>query len=116
MTSSNLLFILCQANNQCNPLLLLIGCSCLICDVILVLETFTGLEQKNGAGSKACIPRVVSKPDSDHGTATTAHRTLGLTPAGTICRRNLSLSHYPIHRPCNDTYTRPIVKTLPPIL
>ena len=25
-----------------------------------------------------------------------AHRTLGLTPAGTICRSNLSLSLYPI--------------------
>ena len=25
------------------------------------------------------------------------HRTLGLTPAGTICHSNLSLSYYPIH-------------------
>ena len=57
-----------------------------------------GLEQKNGAGSKARILSVVSKSDSDHGTATTAHRTLGLTPTGTICLSNLSLSHYPILR------------------
>ena len=62
-----------------------------------------GLEQKNGAGSKARIPRVVSKPDSDHWTATTAHRTLGLTPVGTICHSNLCLSHYPIHRGRGDT-------------
>ena len=57
-----------------------------------------GLEQRIAPGSKPRIPRVVSKSDSDHGSATTAHRTLGLTPAGTICRSNLSLSHYPILR------------------
>ena len=66
------------------------------------LETFMGLEQKNGAGSTACIPRVVSKSDSDHGTATTAHRTLGLMPVGTFCHSNLSLSHYPIHSSHTD--------------
>ena len=27
-----------------------------------------------------------------------SHRTLGLTPAGTICRSNLSFSHYPIRK------------------
>ena len=55
-----------------------------------------GVDQRTGEGSKPRIPRVVSKPNSNHGTATTAHRTLGLTPAGTICRSNLSLSYYPI--------------------
>ena len=55
------------------------------------------LEQRIAPGTNARIPRVVSKSDSDHGTATTtAHRTLGLTPTGTICRSNLSLSHYPL--------------------
>ena len=53
--------------------------------------------QRTGAGSKPRISRVVSKSDSNHGTATMAHRTLGLTPAGTICHSNLSLSYYPIH-------------------
>ena len=38
-------------------------------------------------------PCVVSKSDSDHGTATTATE-----PAGTICRSNLSLGYYPLHR------------------
>ena len=42
------------------------------------------------------VASVASKPGSNYGTATTAHRTLGLTPAGTICRSNLSLGHYPI--------------------
>ena len=50
-----------------------------------------GGEQRAGAGSKPRIRRVVSKLDSDHGTATTADRTLGLPPAGTICRSILSL-------------------------
>ena len=54
-----------------------------------------GVVQRTGAGSNPRISRVVSKPDSDHRTATMAHRTLGLTPAGPIC---LSLSYYPIHR------------------
>ena len=44
------------------------------------------------------VPCVVSKSDSNHGTATTAHRTLALTAAGTICCSNLSLSYYPIRR------------------
>ena len=55
-----------------------------------------GVDQRTGEGSKPRISRVDSKSDRDHGTATTAHRTLGLTPAGTICRSNLSLSLYPI--------------------
>ena len=55
-----------------------------------------GVLQRTGAGSKPRISCVVSKSDSDHGTATTVHRTLGLTPMGTICRSTLSLSHYPI--------------------
>ena len=60
------------------------------------LETFMAVVQKTGPVSNPRISRVVSKSDRDHGTATTAHRTLGLLPAGTICRSNLSLSHYPI--------------------
>ena len=63
------------------------------------LETFIGLEQRIAPGTNPRIPHVVSKSDSDHGTATTAHGTLGLTPAGTICRSDLSLSHYPLHIP-----------------
>ena len=62
------------------------------------LETFMGVEQKIAPGTYPRIPHVVSKSDRDHGTATTAHRTLGLTPAGTICCSNLSLSLYPIQR------------------
>ena len=52
--------------------------------------------QRTGAGSKPRIPCVVSKSDRDHGTATTYNRNLGLTPAVTISRSNLSLSLYPI--------------------
>ena len=63
------------------------------------LETFMGVDQRTGEGSKPRIFRVVSKSDRDHGTATTAHRTLGLTPAGTMSRSNLSLSLYPIPPP-----------------
>ena len=55
-----------------------------------------GVDQKTGPGTNPRIPLVVSKSDSDHGTATTAHRTLGLMPACTISRSNLSLSHYPL--------------------
>ena len=60
------------------------------------LETFMGVDQRTGEGSKPRIPRVVSKSDRDHGTATTDNRNLGLTPAVTISRSNLSLSLYPI--------------------
>ena len=60
------------------------------------LETCMGVEQKTVPGTNPRILCVVSKSDRDHGTATTAHRTLGLTPAGTICHSNLSLNHYPI--------------------
>ena len=70
-----------------------------LCSGYPTLETFMGGVQRTGAGSNPHIPRVVSKSDSNHGMATTAHRTLGLTPAGTICRSNLSLSYYPIHNP-----------------
>ena len=42
---------------------------------------------------------VVSNSDRNHRTATTAYRTLGLTPAGTMCHSNLSLGFYPIPDP-----------------
>ena len=61
------------------------------------LETFMGVDQRTGEGSNPRLPLVVSKSDSNHGMATMAHRTLGLTPAGTICHSNLSLSYYPIY-------------------
>ena len=51
-----------------------------------------GVVQRTWKGSKPCISCVVSKSDSDHGTATTATELLG--NAGTICRSNLC--HYPI--------------------
>ena len=70
-----------------------------------VLETFMGVDQRTGEGTNPRIPRVVSKSDRDHGTATTAYRTLGLTPTGTICRSNLSLSLYPIHNTPQDYCT-----------
>ena len=63
------------------------------------LETFMAVVQRTGAGSKPLIPCVVSKSDRDHGTATTDNRNLGLTPAVTISRSNLSLSLYPILLP-----------------
>ena len=59
-----------------------------------VVETFMAVVQKTGPGSNPCV----SKSDSDHRTATTAHRTLGLPPTGTICHSNLSLSQYPLRR------------------
>ena len=62
------------------------------------IETFLGGVQRTGAGSKPRISRVVSKSDRDHVSATMAHRTLGLTPAGTICHSNLCLGLYPIQR------------------
>ena len=43
-----------------------------------------GVDQRTGKGSKPRIPRVVSKSDRDHGTATTDNRNFGLTPAVTI--------------------------------
>ena len=42
-----------------------------------MLETFMGLEQRAGPGTNPRISRVVSKSDSDHGTATTATEPLG---------------------------------------
>ena len=70
---------------------------------MMALETFMGVDQRTGEGSKPRIPRVVSKSDRDHGTATTDNRNLGLTPAVTISRSNLSLSLYPIPRPLKLT-------------
>ena len=67
--------------------------------VCAYLETFMVVDQRTGEGSNPRITLVVSKSDSNHGSDTTANRTLGLTPAGTICCSNLSLSYYPIHRP-----------------
>ena len=58
-----------------------------------------GVDQRTGEGSNPRITLVVSKSDSSHGSATTANRTLGLTPASTICHSNLSLRYYPIHNP-----------------
>ena len=43
-----------------------------------VLDTFMGVDQRTGEGSKPRIPRVVSKSDRHHGMATMAHRTLVL--------------------------------------
>ena len=60
------------------------------------LETFMGVEQRTGAGSKPRISRVVSKPDSNHWSGYYGHRILGLTPAGTICRSTRSLGYYPL--------------------
>ena len=62
----------------------------------LFLETVMGLEQRIAPGTNPRIPRVVSKSDSDHRTATTAHRTLGLTPSGTICHSNVTLLYLPL--------------------
>ena len=44
------------------------------------LETFMGVDQRTGEGSKPRTPRVVSKSDSDHWSGYYGHRTLGLTP------------------------------------
>ena len=75
-----------------------------------------GVDQRTGPGTNPRIPLVVSKSDSSHGTATTAHRTLGLMPAGTICRSNLSLSHYPLHVRITLFYVSlaPIISTFTP--
>ena len=74
---------------------------------INMLETFMGVDQRAGPGTNPCISLVVSKSESNHVTATKAHRTLGLMPAGTICRSDLSLSYYPISswHPSHNTYT-----------
>ena len=75
-----------------------------------------GVDQRTGEGSKPRIPRVVSKSDRDHGTATTDNRNLGLTPAVTISRSNLSLGLYPIHTHPNAdprrAFCRVLMKTL----
>ena len=54
--------------------------------------------QRTGAGSKPHIFCVVSKPDSNHWSRYYSHRTLGLTPAGNICRTIHLLGYYPYHR------------------
>ena len=53
------------------------------------LETFMGVVQRTGAGSKPRISRVVSKSDRDHGSGYYGNRTLG--PAGTICHSTRTL-------------------------
>ena len=62
------------------------------------LETFIGIVQRAGAGSKPRIFGVVSKSDRDHGSGYYGNRTLGLTPAGTICHSTRSLGLYPLLR------------------
>ena len=62
----------------------------------MLLETFMGVVQRTGAGSKPRNSRVVSKSDRDHGNGYYGNRTLGLTPAGTICHSTRSLGLYPI--------------------
>ena len=81
----------------------MLGLTCII-GMKCFLETFMAIVQRTGAGSNPRISRVVSKSDRDQGTATTAHRTLGLMPAGTICRSNLSLGLYPSH---SEIYSEP---------
>ena len=61
-----------------------------------LLETFMGVVQRTGAGSKPRISRVVSKSDRDHGSGYYGNRTLGLMPAGTICHSTRTLGLYPI--------------------
>ena len=58
--------------------------------ILSAFRKFYGARTKEWSVYLPMYTRVVSKSDSDHGTATTAQRTLGLTPAGTICRNNLS--------------------------
>ena len=64
----------------------------------MALETFVGVVQKTGAGSKPHISCVVFKSERDHGMATMDNRTLGLMPEGTISHSNLSLDLYPLRR------------------
>ena len=60
-------------------------------------QTFMGVVQRTAAGSNQRISRVVSKSDSTHWSGYYGHRTLGLTPAGTICHSTRSLGYYPLH-------------------
>ena len=55
-----------------------------ILNMLYIFRNFYGVDQRIGVGSKQRISHVVSKSDSDHGTATTDNRNLGLTPAFTI--------------------------------
>ena len=45
--------------------------------VLTLIRNFYGARSKDWSGSKPRISRVVSKSDSDHGTATTATEPLG---------------------------------------
>ena len=68
--------------------------------------------QRTGAGSNPRISRVVSKSDSNHRTASMAHRTLGLTPAVlfaivtspsvTILYLYIYMVYRPVRRPLNN--------------
>ena len=82
------------ADSALNPLRIGLWVGALI--LLYCLETYYGGRQKAVPDSYPRIPHVVSKPDSNHGTATMAHRTLGLKPTGTIRCSDLSLSYYPI--------------------
>ena len=55
-----------------------------------------GVDQRTRERTNPHIPLVVSKSHRNQGTVTTAHRTLGLMPADTMCRSNLSEGFYPI--------------------
>ena len=70
-----------------------LGCGLTACNTPFLSFTIRmGVDQRAGEGSNPLLTLVVSKSDRNHGTATTPHRTLGLTHAGT----NLSLGFYPI--------------------
>ena len=47
-------------------------------------------------GTLMCCFRNTLSQTATMGEVTTANRTLGLTAAGTMCRSNPSLGHYPI--------------------
>ena len=55
-----------------------------------------GVVQKTVRGTNPCIPRVVSKSDSDHESGYYGHRILGLMLTGTIYHGTHPLGHYPI--------------------
>ena len=80
-----------------------------------LLKTNMGVGQYILPGSKPRIPRVVSKSDSNHWRGYYAHRTLGLTPAGTMCHSNLSLGYYPIHTRCPILTTGRVLQHTEPL-
>ena len=55
-----------------------------ISQAVHVQPLFSCIRNFYGRSTKPRISRVVSNSDSDQGTATTAHRTLGLMPTGTM--------------------------------